>query len=89
MAPVREGKATPPTHAWFAGFAPHGRPKIALAVIVEHGGSGGATAGPIGRAVFQALLDSPHGYLSPAIAGRRTAPAPLASAHGAGPGPGP
>jgi len=61
--PVRPGKGTPPTHAWFAGFAPFGDPRIALAVIVEYGGSGGATAGPVGRAVFQALLDSPHGYL--------------------------
>ncbi len=62
--PARPGKGTPPSHAWFAGFAPFDHPKIALAVIVEYGGSGGSTAGPVGRAVFQALLDSPHGYLS-------------------------
>ncbi len=71
--PVREGKTTPATHAWFAGFAPYDRPKIALAVVVEHGGGGGSTAGPVGRAVFQALLHSPHGYLGPAMAPDRTA----------------
>src|SRR5262245_44062159 len=34
------------THAWFVGFAPAGRPKIALAVLVEHGGHGGDVAAP-------------------------------------------
>src|SRR4029453_16275613 len=29
------------THAWFVGFAPAGRPRIAFAVLVEHGGHGG------------------------------------------------
>ncbi|MBN2563255.1 MAG: hypothetical protein JXQ75_20225 [Phycisphaerae bacterium] len=52
-----------PTHAWFAGFAPYRNPRIALAVLVEHGGGGGHTAGPIGRDVFEALLESPRGYL--------------------------
>jgi len=35
------------THAWFVGFAPAGRPKIALAVLVEHGGHGGDVAAPL------------------------------------------
>ncbi len=52
-----------PTHAWFAGFAPYRNPKIALTVLVEYGGSGGRTAGPVGRQVFEALLESPRGYL--------------------------
>src|SRR5262252_2259691 len=33
-------------HAWFVGFAPAARPRIALAVIVEHGGHGGEVAAP-------------------------------------------
>ncbi len=53
-----------PTHAWFAGFAPHDKPKIALAVLVEYGGGGGKTAGPVGKAVFKMLFDDPRGYLS-------------------------
>ena len=35
-----EGQA----HAWFAGFAPYDNPEIAVAVVVENGGSGGYTA---------------------------------------------
>ena len=32
-------------HAWFVGFAPYDEPEIAVAVLVEHGGTGGYTAG--------------------------------------------
>jgi penicillin-binding protein 2 len=52
-----------PTHAWFAGFAPYESPQIALALIIEHGGGGGSTAGPAAQAIFEALLDSSRGYL--------------------------
>lgn len=31
-------------HAWFVGFAPYDEPEIAVAVLVEHGGTGGYTA---------------------------------------------
>ncbi|RMF54432.1 MAG: hypothetical protein D6748_16405 [Calditrichaeota bacterium] len=34
-------------HAWFIGFAPFEDPEIAVAVIVENGGSGGGVAAPI------------------------------------------
>ena len=40
------------THAWFTGFAPADKPKLAVSVIVEEGGSGGKAAAPIARAVF-------------------------------------
>ncbi|MEO0357728.1 MAG: penicillin-binding protein 2 [Pseudomonadota bacterium] len=36
-------------HALFVNYAPYDDPKIAVAVVVEHGGSGGATAAPIAR----------------------------------------
>jgi len=39
-------------HALFIAFAPADDPKIALAILVENGGHGGSTAGPIARAVF-------------------------------------
>lgn len=51
-------------HAWFTAFAPADDPKIAVAVLVEHGGSagseatGGRVAAPIARAVIQAVLGS-------------------------------
>jgi penicillin-binding protein 2 len=39
-------------HGWFICFAPAERPQIALAVIVEHGGSGGEAAAPVARAIL-------------------------------------
>jgi peptidoglycan glycosyltransferase len=45
-------------HAWFIGFAPVQDPRVAVAVIVEHGGSGGAAAAPIARDIMEALLRS-------------------------------
>lgn len=43
-------------HAWFIAFAPVDKPKIAIAVIVENGGFGSASAGPIVRQLFDAYL---------------------------------
>jgi penicillin-binding protein 2 len=34
-------------HAWFVAFAPYEKPEVAVSVIIEHGGHGGATAAPI------------------------------------------
>ncbi len=39
-------------HALFIGFAPVDEPQIAIGVIVENGGSGGAVAAPIARQVM-------------------------------------
>lgn len=43
-------------HSLFMGFAPAQQPKIALAVLVENAGWGGAVAGPIARKVFDAWI---------------------------------
>jgi penicillin-binding protein 2 len=43
-------------HALFVAYAPFENPVIALAVIVENGGSGGAVAGPIARKVLDYYL---------------------------------
>lgn len=43
-------------HALFVAYAPADDPKIALAIIVENGGHGGSTAGPIARQVFDFYL---------------------------------
>jgi penicillin-binding protein 2 len=43
-------------HALFIGFAPAQDPRIAVAVVVEHGGSGGAVAAPVARRVMDAYL---------------------------------
>jgi len=39
-------------HSLFIGFAPIKNPRIALAVVIENGGSGSAVAAPIARKVF-------------------------------------
>ncbi len=46
-------------HAWFVGYAPDDDPRVAFAVIVEHGGHGGTTAAPIVRAVLEAFFNPP------------------------------
>jgi penicillin-binding protein 2 len=48
------------SHGWFAGFAPAHEPEVAFAVLVEHGGSGGASAAPIATAVMQEYFGEPH-----------------------------
>jgi penicillin-binding protein 2 len=50
-------------HAWFVGLvAPRGEaPAYAIAVLLEHGGSGGKVAGPMAAAVMRAV--AAEGYL--------------------------
>jgi penicillin-binding protein 2 len=43
-------------HALFISFAPLGNPKIAVAVVVENGGSGSAVAAPIARVIMDRYL---------------------------------
>ena len=40
-------------HAWFAAYAPFEDPRIAVIVLVEHGGFGAAAAAPIAKQVFE------------------------------------
>ena len=34
---------------------PHDKPKYAISVVIEHGGSGASTAAPIAKQIFQYL----------------------------------
>lgn len=43
-------------HAWFVAIAPASQPKIAVAVVVEHGGHGGSAAAPIAKEVISTYL---------------------------------
>jgi len=55
------------SHAWFGGFlqavdenhepAWSVEPRVAFAVLIEFGGSGGRTSGPVGREVAETILD--------------------------------
>lgn len=44
------------THGWYIAFAPAEAPRIAIAVIVENGGTGGGAAAPIARQIMQEAL---------------------------------
>ncbi|MGI9952341.1 penicillin-binding transpeptidase domain-containing protein [Moorellaceae bacterium AZ2] len=43
-------------HSWFVGFAPAETPQVAVAVIVENAGAGGAVAAPIGGQIMAKVL---------------------------------
>jgi penicillin-binding protein 2 len=43
-------------HAWYIGFAPFDHPKIAIAVMLENAGMGGAIAAPIAGKVMQRYI---------------------------------
>ena len=45
-------------HAWFAGFAPAAKPRIAFAVLVEHGGHGGSVAAPVAAEIVENYYDT-------------------------------
>lgn len=49
-----------PPHAWFISFAPADHPRVAVAVIVEHGGEGAFVAAPIAKQILEAALPLTH-----------------------------
>ena len=48
-------------HALFIAFAPFESPRIAIAVVIEHGGAGSKQAAPVARATLDAWLDQEIG----------------------------
>jgi len=48
------------SHAWITTYAPYDNPKYIVTVLVEHGGHGGSTAGPIVADIYKWLYK--HGY---------------------------
>jgi len=44
-------------HSWFIAFAPADAPRVAVAVILEHGGAGGGEAAGIARQLLRAALE--------------------------------
>ncbi len=51
-------------HAWFAGYVPADRPRLAFVVVLEHAGSGGRQAGPVARQLVQSM--HANGLIGPA-----------------------
>ena len=44
-------------HALFIAFAPSENPKLVVSIVVENGGHGGSTAGPIAKKVFDTYIN--------------------------------
>ena len=56
IIPNRELPFEQRDHALFVGFAPYKNPKIAISVIIEHGGSGSSVAAPIAAKIFKKII---------------------------------
>lgn len=46
-------------HAWFAGYAPAGAPRIVVVAFAEHGYRGGLSAAPVVRRILEAAFPAP------------------------------
>ena len=44
-------------HALYVGFGPYKKPRYALSVVIEHGGSGSSTAAPLAKKLFKLIID--------------------------------
>ena len=44
-------------HALFAAFFPYKKPRYAISVVIEHGGSGSSVAAPIAKKVIKKVID--------------------------------
>ncbi|BCD62137.1 penicillin-binding protein 2 [Nitratiruptor sp. YY08-26] len=45
------------SHAWLTTYAPFKQPRYIVTVLVEHGGHGGAAAGPIVNAIYTKMIE--------------------------------
>ena len=44
-------------HALYIAFGPFKKPRYALSIVIEHGGSGSSTAAPIAKKLFKLIID--------------------------------
>jgi peptidoglycan glycosyltransferase len=51
------GEAGSTPHSWFIGYAPADQPRVAIAVIMEHKGSGTDFATPAAKTILQRALE--------------------------------
>ena len=56
IIPNRELPFEQRDHALFIGFAPYKNPKVAISIIIEHGGSGSSQAAPIAAKIFKKII---------------------------------
>ncbi len=57
--PEEERPAHLRAHAWFVAYAPSENPKIAVAVLIEHGEHGSGAAAPVARELIKTYLRKP------------------------------
>jgi penicillin-binding protein 2 len=43
-------------HSWYASWAPAGRPRVVVVVLIEHGGFGAEAAAPAARDIYRAFF---------------------------------
>ncbi|SFV66704.1 Cell division protein FtsI [Peptidoglycan synthetase] [hydrothermal vent metagenome] len=56
------------SHAWLTTYAPFDNPKYVVTVLVEHGGHGGSTAGPIASEIYKWMAN--EGYFGDKFKGK-------------------
>ncbi|CAA6798984.1 MAG: Cell division protein FtsI [Peptidoglycan synthetase] (EC [uncultured Sulfurovum sp.] len=56
------------SHAWLTTYAPYENPKYVVTVLVEHGGHGGSTAGPIAAEIYKWMAN--EGYFGDEFKGK-------------------
>lgn len=56
------------SHAWLTTYAPFEHPKYVVTVLVEHGGHGGSTAGPIAAEIYKWMAN--EGYFGEKFKGK-------------------
>jgi penicillin-binding protein 2 len=56
------------SHAWLTTYAPFENPKYVVTVLVEHGGHGGSTAGPIANEIYKWMAN--EGYFGEQFKGK-------------------
>ena len=44
-------------HALYIAFGPYKKPRYALSIVIEHGGSGSSAAAPIAKKLFKLIID--------------------------------
>ena len=44
-------------HALYVAYGPYKKPRYAVSIIIEHGGSGSTTAAPIAKKLFKLIID--------------------------------
>lgn len=56
------------SHAWLTTYAPFKNPKYVVTVLVEHGGHGGSTSGPIAAEIYKWMANK--GYFGDKFKGK-------------------